>query len=57
MDVVEDETFDLEAIQQRWAEEAAMGEQADAMNAPPASDEGVEVDINAINDWEDVNGN
>lgn len=56
MEVAEDETFDVEAIQQQWAEEAEMAQQADALNTGPAPD-GAGIDINAIDDWEDVNGN
>ncbi|EAM1616324.1 hypothetical protein F2264_21470 [Salmonella enterica] len=50
MDVVEDESFDLEEIQRQWAEEN--GEDPDIYMPPepvPNPDE--------IDDWEDVNGN
>lgn len=50
MDVVEDESFDAQAIMQEWAQEA---EQQTSSLAPADS----ETDITEVNDWEDVNGN
>ena len=56
MEMAEDDTFDVDAIQQQWAEEAEMAQQADGLNTDPAPD-GAGIDINEIDDWEDVNGN
>lgn len=50
MDVVEDESFDTQAIMQEWAQEA---EQQTPALTPADS----ETDITEVNDWEDVNGN
>lgn len=50
MDVVEDESFDAQAIMQEWAQEA---EQQTSGLTPADS----ETDITEVNDWEDVNGN
>lgn len=50
MDVVEDESFDAQAIMQEWAQEA---EQQTSALTPADS----ETDITEVNDWEDVNGN
>ncbi|EAO3412084.1 hypothetical protein F7430_22370 [Salmonella enterica] len=49
METVEDESFDLEAIQQEWAD--AAGEDAD-IYVPPVTEPVADPD--QIDDWEDV---
>lgn len=49
LDAVEDESFDLEAIQAEWAEDA--GEAAD-IYTPHAQSK--EIDPDEVDDWEDV---
>lgn len=49
LETVEDESFDLEAIQQQWAEEA--GEAADVY-VPPAPQ--LVADPDDVDDWEEV---
>lgn len=48
LDSVEDESFDLEALQREWAEEA--GEEADIYVPPDAP----AVDPDEVDDWEEM---
>lgn len=48
MDVVEDDSFDMEELQRQWAEDA--GEEPDVYVPEPPSN----TDPNEIDDWEEV---